>query len=400
MTPVLLERARAIMLHTQRLTRPPTDIKALLDQIGALQIDTIHKVARSHHLVLWSRFGTYDRADLARLTYGEDPRLFEYWKKAACYIPLEEYRYRIPRMRRTRAAPSARWRRWLDDADNQRVLADVRERITQEGGQRAADFKQQKREPGGWWNWKPAKMALEYLFAIGEVLVADRVNFQRVYDLTERVLPDWVDTSEPTAEEALRFTIEQAGRALGICEPHHTIDYAYTTRTRGRPIVQALLDEGVFVAVTGETLTGPVPMIMHRDNLPLIETAPQPNRTTFLSFFDSLLWAKGRDETMWGFKNVLEAYKPAKDRIWGYFCLSILHNGRFVGRFDPTLDRKAGRLVIHNLYLENEPLSDGLVEGVAAALRDFLVFHRAAEVVIERSDPPAFSEQLLTRTAR
>jgi hypothetical protein len=141
-------------------------------------------------------------------------------------------------------------------------------------------------------------------------------------------------------------------------------------------------------------------LIVHKDNLPLLEQcadgAIRPCRTTFLSPFDNLFWAKGRDEGLWGFKQQLEAYKPGPQRVWGYFSLPILHHDSLVGRFDPKLERKDGILRLKALYLEPgvEPAEE-LVVGVAAAMRDFLAFHNASDLVVERSQPAAFSEQLL-----
>ena len=405
-----LSAVRAVALRTQRLDVPngaeptptPDVIYNMVAHLGCVQIDTLHMVRRSHYLVLWSRLGRYDPADFERLIYAPgERRLFEYWKHAMSIIPLADYRYHMPTMAAFRRSPGRWWEIWLERPESQRVLEHVRKRLREEGPLRVADFKHERSERGGWWDWKPAKGALEYLFARGEVMVADRVNFQRVYDLRERVLPEWVDTNEASPEEADRHRIEQAVRALGICQPMQAAEYAYMKRNSARPIVEGLIREGVFVEVQAELLDGEThTLIIHRENLPLLRQAADgtltPQRTTFLSPFDSLFWARGRDEQFWGFRNVLEAYKRAGDRIWGYFCLPILHRDRLVGRFDPRLERKAGRLVLRALYLEPgvEP-DEALVAGVAGAMRDFLAFHEAREVAIERSDPVEFGEKLL-----
>jgi uncharacterized protein YcaQ len=141
-------------------------------------------------------------------------------------------------------------------------------------------------------------------------------------------------------------------------------------------------------------------MIVHRSNLPILEQAADDalpaHRTTFLSPFDSLFWAKNRDQQFWGFRNVLECYKPASKRIWGYFCLPILHHSRLVGRFDPKLERKSGTLRIKSLFLEpNIKPDEVLVSSIAAAMRDFLAFHQANELIVEQSDPPNFGKGLI-----
>jgi uncharacterized protein YcaQ len=153
--------------------------------------------------------------------------------------------------------------------------------------------------------------------------------------------------------------------------------------------------------VEGELASGKTQtLITHRDHLPLLEQAAEGSlraeRTTFLSPFDSLFWARGRDQMFWDFKQALEAYKPAPQRLWGYFCLPILHRDRLVGRFDPKLERKNGTLRLRALYLDQGITPDDeLIADVAAAMRSFLAFHDAKNLIIERSDPPEFGEKLL-----
>jgi len=410
--PVSLRAARALALHTQALDTapgaepPPTrdTLCALAERLGCIQIDTLQVVHRSQYLVPWSRLGRYNPADLDALAFDPaDRRLFEYWKKAASLIPLTHYRYSLPQMRAFREQPQSRWRAWIEREMTREVLAHVRERLAAEGPLRASDFDDDGPRRQAWWDWKPAKAALEHLYNTGDAMIADRVNFQRVYDLRERVLPDWVDTTEPTVDEARRFRLEQAARALGISTPAQVGDYAYFLRGTARPYINALLREGVLVPVEAEMVSGPpVTMVVHRDNLGLLERARDgaltPSRTTFLSPFDSLLWAGERDEQLWGFNQVLECYKREPDRIWGYFCLPILHRDRLVGRFDPSLDRKRSLLRIKALHLEPgvEP-DDALVTDTAAALRDFLAFHNAHTVEIADKGHAEFRRRLLAR---
>jgi uncharacterized protein YcaQ len=231
-------------------------------------------------------------------------------------------------------------------------------------------------------------------------MVAERVNFQRVYDIRERVLPEWVDTTPVDPDEARRFCLEQAAKALAVFEPRHLTWYAHMFATPARPIVRALIKEGMLVEIQGETMSGVQTWMVHRDNLPLLQRAAdgelKPQRTTFLAPFDSLFWAGERDERLWGFWQVLECYKRPVDRIYGYFCFPILHKDRLVGRFDPKLDRKSGVLQLHALYLEPgiEP-DDELLAGVAAAMRDFLAWHGAQDLKIAKSEPAVFGEKLV-----
>lgn len=400
--------ARALALHAQGLATPnskepaPTldAIYSMVERLGCVQIDTLHMVRRAQYLTLWSRLGRYDPTDFDRLLF--DPgerRLFEHWRHAASIIPLKWYRYQMPQM--IHILDHNWWGRWLTENRNREMLDLVRKRIRQEGARRAQDFEYNGTKRGSWWDWKPAKYALEYLYTTGELMIADRVNFQRVYDLREQVLPEWVDTRAATIEEARQFYVEQAVRALGVCQPAQAAEYAYLRRGMARPFIDELAQAGIVRPVRVELQSGKhAEMIVHRDNLPWLEQAADgalhAERTTFINPFDSLLWARGRDQQLWGFRATLEAYKPQPKRIWGYYCLSILHRDRLVGRFDPKLERKTGTLRLKALYLEPGIGPDEeLVTDVAAAMRDFMAFNQAKELVIERSEPIEFGEKLM-----
>lgn len=406
--PYPLDALRAVALHAQRLEwadgNPPQPtpggIEALVEALGCVQIDTLHVVQRSQYLVLWSRLGAYDPAALDRLLFDPaDRRLFEYWGHAASVIPLTRYRLYTPAMQH-HGQIGKWWKDWLDDPANRATLERVRERIAEEGPLRAADFAYDGPKRDSWWDWKPAKHALEHLFGAGELMIADRVNFQRVYDLRERVLPEWVDARPMPHREAHRALVAHGAQALGVFRGLQVAEYAYLKRNTARPALEALIEAGELVAIEGELADGtPAELLTHRYTLSLLERAAAgeltATRTTFLSPFDSLFWARGRDEDLWGFRQALEAYKRAEDRIWGYFCLAILHRGRLVGRFDPSLDRASGLLRIKALHLEPgiEP-SDELAAAIAGALRDFMDFHAATDVAVVMSDPAGFGDRV------
>jgi len=413
-----LAAIRALALDTQRLTTPPgaeptatpETIYDLVDQLGAVQIDSLQVVQRSHYLTLWSRLGNYDTATFDRLIYGDSAqpqdansrRLFEHWLHAACILPLTDYRYRLRHMRRLRETPANMTMLWLAQKGGAETLAYALDRIRREGRRSIADFEYSGPQHSGWFDWKPVKTALEHMFACGDLMIASRVNFQRVYDLRERVLPEWVDTREPTQEETWRYLLQRSLRALGICQASQASDSLHELKASwAKPIVEALIAEGVFVPVRATLSSGKaVALIVHRDNLALLEQAADgaiiPRRTTFLNPFDNLFWPQGRDRQLWNFHHVLEAYKPELKRQWGYFCLTILHRDRLIGRFDPSLDRQSGALRLRALYLEPDvELEEELVANVARAMRDFMAFHRATDLLIERSEPEAFGKALL-----
>ena len=394
-----LAAARALALHAQGLAQRPDlvtpstqdEVYAAVERMGCVQIDTLQMVRRSHYVALWSRVGMYDPADLDALAYDPDRRrLFEYWLHAASIVPLSEYRYRLRLMRRCAEGAWRSRRRWLDEAGNAELVQAVLRRVREDGAARVSDFSDERPLPRkGWWDWKPAKHALEYMYDLGELMVSARENFQRVYDLRERVLPDWVDTSEPTEEEAVRHLLEWSMRRIGICTPGQLRDYARMKVGESRSHLEALMDERVFVDVSCVTAQGDAErFIVHRDSLDTLERAADggvtPNATTFLTPFDSLFWAPGRDVRLWGFEQRLEAYVPAPKRRWGYFCLPILHGDRLVGRFDPKLERATGTLRLKALHLEPGVAPD---EELAAdfwdAMRGFMAFHGATDLVVE-----------------
>jgi uncharacterized protein YcaQ len=400
---------RTVALHTQGLGKAdsPQPTREMLyetiDQLGCIQIDTLHMVRRSQYIVLWSRLGNYAPDDFDAMASAADRRIFEGWQHAASLIPLSAYRYQLPRQRNMRDHPSTWYNSLLDETVQKEFVPQVLERIRSEGALKVSDFESNGHRGGTWWNWRPAKVALEILYANGDLMIADRIKFQRVYDLTERVLPAWVDRTEPTAEERERFWVELGARALGVCRPRHAGDYTWMGISHSRPIVEELARKGILISITGKLANGDsAELIIHRDNLSLLEQAAdgalKAERTTFLSPFDSLWWANRRDEQLWGFHQSIEAYLPAPKRVYGYFCLPILHKDRLVGRFDPKLERKTGTLRLKSLYLEPgiKP-TDELVRDTAACMRDFMAFHAARELVIERSEPAGFAGKLLKK---
>ncbi len=398
-------------MHAQGLTRSNqadsspdlNGINLTVEQLNYVQIDTLNLIQRAQYIVLWSRLGSYATADFDRLIYSqEEKKLFEGVQGVAAIIPLKDYRYQLPEFDKRRQDLSRWYGNWLDGQGNRELVTTVLERIRQEGALRASDFEYDGPRRGSWWDWKPAKIALEYLFTRGHLMIANRVNFQRVYDLTERVLPRWVDMRVPRLEERDRYWIEQGVLALGICLPKQIAEYAYHMRQAlPKALKQVVMDEGLVVPVQAWLADGEIhEMLVHRDGLETLQQSAdgvvRAERTTFLSFFDNLFWCRGRDMQVWGYRNIIESYNKAADRKYGYFCQSILHHERVVGRFDPKMERKTGILRLKAIYLEPEVEPDEeLASGVANAMRDFMVFHKAKELVIEKSEPAEFGKKLL-----
>lgn len=405
-----LSAARTMALAAQKLLEPDHDSSQHADQevifqtvkkLGCVQIDTLHVVQRSHYLVLWSRLGSYDPADFDSLVYSAaQRRLFEGWQHAASIIPLEDYRFQIPHQHYVRQQQLLAGG-WLVEPANNELLDSVYTRIKSEGALRARDFKYDGPKRGSWWDWKPAKNALELLYSWGDLMIANRINFQRMYDLRQRVLPEWVDSSEPTDGERDRFWLEQGARALGLCQPAQAADYSYRKRNFVRLHLRDMIAEGLFVEVQVKVGDGSIKsFIIHKENVETLERIAdgeiQAQRTTFLSPFDSLFWARGRDQEFWGFRNLLEAYKPAPTRIWGYFNMPILHKDKLIGRIDPKIDRKNNLLIVRSIFIEqNVDLHEGTIADLAQAFSSFMRFHQAKEIIFENKKDKEIGNRIL-----
>ncbi len=398
-----LETARTLAVVKQGLhQRPPAaDKQTLLDivrRIGLLQLDTIHVVARSHYLVVLSRAGLYERADLDALHH-PDRCLFEQWAHAACLIPVEDYGYFAPVIHARRNRPPG----WIErrlGGDPEGIIDAVLAEVRQRGPLASRDFEDPRGQRGSWWDWKPAKTALEVLFNWGHLLVDRRENFQRYYDLAERVLPASAEPPSLTVKDYRRWATLRSVVCFGVATAAHASDYYRQKKPATRAALKSLAAEGVLlpVAVAGWT---DVAYLCAAD-LPLVEEIEagqhRPTLTTFLSPFDNLLWDRQRLRDLFDFDYRIEMYTPAAQRRYGYYVLLILHRGRLVGRLDPKADRQSGTLIVRAIYLEpGEALTDELVAAIAAALQEFMAFHGSERLCIEHAEPEALGASLRER---
>lgn len=383
------DAVRALHLAAQGLSPPPerpatkADVLSAIQRLRVLQIDTIHVVARSPYLVLWSRLGAYEPRWLDELL--AEGTLFEYWSHAACFLPIGEYGLYRRRMLEDAGAS----RRWL--AEHPEAARLVMERVRERGGVRSAEFERTDGKGGTWWDWKPEKQALEHLFYAGELMIARRQNFQRVYDLRERVLPDWDDAAIPSREEVRRAFALGAVRALGAAPARWVSDYFRTSKKGVAALLEGLADEGALARVEVEGWTEPA--YVHPEHLPLAGAAGRgglsPERTTLLSPFDPVVWDRARALELFGFEYKIEVYTPAARRRYGYFSLPILHKGALVGRLDPKAYRKEGLFSVRSVHLEpGVPITDDLIAGLAGALRECAAWHGTPEVTVLESSPP------------
>jgi uncharacterized protein YcaQ len=357
------DQARRVALAAQGLAAPapatragPARLRAVLERLGAIQIDSINVVARSHELVLAARAGPHDRTAFDRLVYRRRAG-FEYWGHAASFLPMDRFRLCLPRMRRLAEATRG-W--WADVRQrNGHLYGPVLDRIRAEGPLAASAF----RDPdgprrGSWWDWAPAKHVLEDLFDCGTLLVHDRVNFERRYDLAERVLPAGVDTSEPTAAEAALELTLLAAAHLGVGTAADLADYYRLRPPDARTALAEAVGSGLLQEVAVQGWARPA-YLLPGTRVPRRVAHPP----VLLSPFDSLIWSRERTERLFGFRYRLEVYVPAPRRVHGYYTMPVLAGGRLVARVDPKHDRQAGRLLLRGLHLE--PDADP-VEAVAA----------------------------------
>jgi uncharacterized protein YcaQ len=355
-----------------------------ITQLGYVQIDTISVVERSHHIVLYCRCPQYTHSMLYDLQ-ARDKKIFEYWAHAASFIPIDDYRYYLRVMKHQPKKGS-----WLDTWPRQhrRLLEEVRKRIKQEGPCAASDFADVKdRKRGPWWDWKPAKAALEVLFWRGDLMIKERRKFQRVYDLTERVLPEGLNTTEPSEEEEKRFFVERALTALGIATQQDINNYI---RVSGRldTWVKELLDEKKLTQVTVKGL--PKSYYIYTRDLNTLESKdkPAPDRIHILSPFDNAIILRDRTAALFGFTYALECYVPKNKRKYGYFCLPILWKHNLVGLIDLKAERDKEIMQVQNLHLEKRyEKSNSFLKPFVCILKRFARFNKCTQVVFNKSVP-------------
>ena len=400
-----LAQARALQLFAQGLLQPPRrrprrdDVVATIGRMGLLQIDTIHVVARSPYLVLHSRLGDYPANWLDEaLAQG---RLAECWAHEACFVSAADvawhrggHDHRTHHWAHRSAARMHREQRAEMDALLQAIRAS--------GPVRAADFarKDAAAKPG-WWEWKPEKRWLEAWFALGELMVARRENFQRVYDLAEHVLarldPPFDAALAPTAGERRRRFIIDGVRALGVTPAAWIADYFRLKPKVGDRELAPLVASGELLTVPVEGWS--VPGYVHRDHAEALDKALagrlRATRTALLSPFDPLVWDRARALAMFDFEYTIECYTPAAKRRYGYYVLPILHRGRLVGRLDAKAHRGSGVFEVKALFLEPgvspEP---ALAQALAGAIADTARWHGTPAIQLGQTQPAALARLL------
>jgi uncharacterized protein len=337
-------------------TPGPVPLRAAVGRLGVVQIDSVNAVVRSHYLPLFSRLGPYERAHLDRAAY-ERRELFEYWGHEASFLPVDLQpllRWRMQRYRDaadvTKTAAPVDWRAASLARERPEYVQGILDEVTSRGGLTAGELAEPGRGRGPWWGWADGKVALEYLFTSGQLAIASRRNFARVYDLPERVLPtEILEAPTPDPLDAQRELIRRGAAALGIGTVRDLADYYRIHVPTARLRVRELVEDGALVEVTVEGWTEPA----------YLEPGVGPPRKVearaLLSPFDSLVWERARTERLWGFRYRLEIYTPAPKRVYGYYVLPFLLGEHLVARVDVRADRAARVLRVPGAYAEATP---------------------------------------------
>jgi uncharacterized protein YcaQ len=374
---------------------------AMLRRLGAVQLDTISVLARSHELVAYARLGRIPRDRIERAYWHpRRPAAFEYWSHAACVLPIEDWPYYAFRRRALRD----RGKRWHQS--HQGTCAEVLARLRAEGPLTATQLGGAK-NGSAWWDWSETKIAVEWLLDVGDVICVRREGWRRVYDLPDRVLPGDLLAHEPTDAECLAHLAAAAARSLGVVTradliDHHRLRELTSPASRHAVRVDEAAEAAGLTPVavgTGAARRASPPAARNgitmgwADPAALAQAAGGVrgrHRVTLLSPFDSLVWDRKRTRRMFGFDHSLEAYVPRAKRVHGYFAMPLLAGGRLAGRVDPV--RQGQTLVARQLSLT----SAAAAVPMARALREAAEWVGCSAVAVERVEPPHLAQRLRT----
>jgi len=392
MEPLLLSRlqARKIILQAAGLARHaqfgtgPEAVYRLIDHLGFVQLDTNYVVERAHHHVMAARVPDYEPQWLADLV--EDGLIFEYFTSDAGFIPMHDFRFSLP----VKEGFSVN-RKPLTPAEN-RLMKQVLDRVEREGPLMVGDFEYDRQQASsGWWDWRPAKVALERLYLDGKLMITRTKAFHKVYDLPLNLVPTETDLTVPTAEEYARFVIRRTLGALGIA---YAKEMAWRARYVKGNLVKKELEK---MAAAGEVLTVVVeglksaPLYM----LPGQQTDIELTGDAFiLSPFDILNVFRHRLRDFFDFDYQVECFVPAPKRKYGYFSLPVLVGDTFVARMDAKADRKQKLLIVHNLHFENVELSAMMIGKIVEALKAFVKFNGCRDVVFSKTNEDGYLQMI------
>ncbi|WP_052063725.1 winged helix-turn-helix domain-containing protein [Nitrincola sp. A-D6] len=378
MNPKDLMRLRRLSLAAQGLLqaqpygRGLAGARKAINHLGYVQIDTISVVQRAHHHVLHSRVPGFELDMTNQLLHQGD--IFEYWAHAAAFLPITDFHFSLPYKHAIKSGQT----HWFRNPDK-KLMAELLARIALDGPLRSRDLETSTTKRAGWWDWKPAKKALEQLYMQGDLMISDREGFQKTYDLTERVLPSHVNTQMPSIDELAAHLIDQQLRCHGL------VSLKGITYQRRNPALRSVVKnqinermaqgdlEGVRVG-SGEDFIVEAGALDRR--LPRLN-----NRLLILSPFDNSVIQRERLKALFQYDYQLECYVPAAKRHYGYFCLPLLYRGEFIGRMDCKAHRKTRHLEIKSLHFEPHSFDeDAVMAAFIDAIQAFCHFQHCDSV--------------------
>jgi uncharacterized protein YcaQ len=388
---ISLAEARLLNLRSQWLQphfplHGKDDTLKTIEHLGYIQIDTLSVVERAHHHTLWSRISDYKKSWLHELF--EEMHLFEYWSHAASYLPMKDFRFSLLR----KSAYINGKSHWFEQ--DKKVKRFVLNRIKREGPLQSKDFEADDDKKGTWYYWKPAKRALEQLFMEGKLMVSHRQGFQKVYDLSENVLPSGINIKPPTKNEYAEHLIATAIRSNGIVTENEICYQRPGSAEIVRKAIRNMLKDGRIMALK---LEGNQEKNFYGDEQCLNElnAASIHPSLHILSPFDNLLIQRKRIQRLFGFDYVIECYLPEHKRKFGYFTLPILYGDCFIARIDPKADRLNKKFYIRNLAFEEKFTGEEQALVLfCEKLKAFAVFNGCNKIIIEKGNSKKFQDQL------
>ncbi|MGC4036112.1 MAG: crosslink repair DNA glycosylase YcaQ family protein [Chitinophagaceae bacterium] len=391
MEPILLTRsaARKIILHAAGLSKKAQFGKGIeaaykvIRHLGFVQVDTNYVVERAHHHSIAARVPGYKTEWLEELQ--TDQRIYEFWTRDSCFMPMSEYRFSIP----IQESFSKRWQSIPQPEIN--LMNRILDRISREGPLGAKDFENDRQvKSSGWWDWRPSKVALERLHLTGQLLATRKKDFHKLYDLTNNIIPADVDRTKPGIEEFTRHLIHYSLRSLGIA---YLKEIAWNGRLVKPPLKQELkklVDAGEICEVQVEGLKGPLYMLPEYKRKKINIAGD----VFILSPFDIINVFRHRLRDFFNFDYQVECFVPEPKRKYGYFSLPILIGDTFIARMDAKADRKQKTLIINNLHFESVKLSKPTLDKLKDAIKDFAIFNGCNEISGLKSNNKSFLKTL------
>ena len=410
------DAASQIVLHAQLLSGNSKVLKGkkgtagIINKLGYIQIDTISVINRAHHHILWTRNNNYSEKHLHDLQT-KDKLIFEYWTHAMSFIPMEDYHYSLPRMINF-AKPKSKWLKYRFN-QSKKYFDYVLDRIKNEGQLSSSDFENDTGRKGGtWWDWKPTKTALEYLFWRGDLMISERKNFQKFYDLRERVLPGNVDTTMPSNKELSRYFIRHALNSLGVASEKEILKYMQPGKTTVSDLqivdkaamkktIDELHESGEIISLLTEKDHKAVNYAFPESSNIITKRKKTAPQTHLLSPFDNLIIQRERTKRLFNFDYAIECYLPPSKRKYGYFVVPILWNNKFAGRLDPKADRQNETLIINNLVFEDDFKDyEEFIFLFSQKLKSFAEFNYCKKIIIKKSHPKPIKSLLQSNLKR